>query len=144
MDAVLAWIEGSALSEWVRGSPCICAFPGIITIHTICMGLLAGGSSAIDLRILGFASGIPLQRKSGLLPLLWTAFVVNAITGTILVIAYPTKQLTNPIFYIKVGMIALAVWLFYRVGKQITHFSEADRKAAPARLKVLAVASITA
>jgi hypothetical protein len=67
MDPVFAWIESSALSEWVRGD-CFCAFPAIITIHTICMGLLAGGSSAIDLRILGFAPGIPLDEQWAFCP----------------------------------------------------------------------------
>jgi hypothetical protein len=37
------------------------AFPTIITLHTICMGFLAGASSAIDLRILGATPGIPLS-----------------------------------------------------------------------------------
>ena len=141
MDPVFAWIESSALSEWIRGE-CICAFPTIITIHTICMGLLAGGSSAIDLRILGFAPGIPLARTLGFLPVLWAAFAVNAVTGTILLIAYPTKQLTNPVFYVKVALIAFAVWLFYRVGKEITHSPEADQKSMSAKAKVLAVASL--
>src|SRR6476659_6979166 len=140
MDPVFAWIENIALSEWVRGE-CVCAFPTIITIHTICMGLLAGGSSAIDLRILGFAPGIPLERTAGFLPLLWVAFAVNALTGTALLVAYPTKQLTNPVFYVKVALIAVAVWLFYRVGKEIMHSSEVKQKTMPAKAKALAVAS---
>jgi hypothetical protein len=141
MDPVLAWIENSALSEWIRGE-CICAFPTIITIHTICMGLLAGGSSAIDFRILGFAPDILLERTRGFIPLLWVAFAMNAITGTLLLIAYPTKQLTNPIFYVKVALIAFAVWLFYRVGKEIMHSSEVEQKSMSAKAKVLAVASL--
>ena len=139
MDAFLGWIEGSELSQWVR-SDCMCAFPAITTIHTICMGLLAGGSSAIDLRILGFAPGIPLEQTRGFLPVLWAAFVVNAMTGTLLVIAYPTKQLTNPVFYIKVAIIALAVWLFYRIGKEILHSSVEEKLMSKAKL--LAVASL--
>jgi hypothetical protein len=143
MDPVFAWIESSALSEWIRGE-CICAFPTIITIHTICMGLLAGGSSAIDLRILGIAPGIPLERTRGFIPLLWVAFAMNAVTGTLLLIAYPTKQLTNPVFYVKVALIAFAVWLFYRVGKEIMHSPEVEGKSMPAKAKMLAVASLAA
>jgi hypothetical protein len=143
MDPVFAWIESSALSEWIRGE-CICAFPTIITIHTICMGLLAGGSSAIDLRILGIAPGIPLERTRGFIPLLWVAFAMNAVTGTLLLIAYPTKQLTNPVFYVKVALIAFAVWLFYRVGKEIMHSPEVEGKLMSAKAKMLAVASLAA
>jgi len=141
MDPIFAWIESSALSEWIRGE-CLCAFPTIITIHTICMGLLAGGSSAIDLRILGFAPGIPLERTLGFLPVLWVAFAVNAVTGTILLIAYPTKQLTNPVFYVKVALIAFAVWLFYRVGKEIALSPEVEQKSISGKAKVLAFASL--
>jgi hypothetical protein len=141
MDPIFAWIESSALSEWIRGE-CLCAFPTIITIHTICMGLLAGGSSAIDLRILGFAPSIPLERTRGFLPVLWVAFAVNAVTGTILLIAYPTKQLTNPVFYVKVALIAFAVWLFYRVGKEIALSPEVEQKSMSAKAKVLALASL--
>jgi hypothetical protein len=141
MDEVLGWLENSALSEWVRGE-CFCAFPAIITIHTICMGLLAGGSSAIDLRILGFARSIPLERTAGFLPMLWVAFAVNALTGTVLLIAYPTKQLTNPVFYVKLSLIALAVWLFSRVGREVTRSSELKQSTMSAMAKTLAVASL--
>jgi hypothetical protein len=60
MDPFLAFIESSDLSTWIRGESML-AFPTIITVHTIGMGLLAGGSCAIDLRILGVAAGIPLD-----------------------------------------------------------------------------------
>ena len=60
MDPIFAFIESSDLSMWIRGESML-AFPTIITLHTIGMGFLAGGSAAIDLRILGAASGIPLK-----------------------------------------------------------------------------------
>ena len=61
MDPLFAWIETSALSEWIRGSDCVCAFPTIVTLHNVGMAFLAGGGIAIDLRIIGFAPGIPLK-----------------------------------------------------------------------------------
>jgi hypothetical protein len=69
---------------------------------------------------------------------------VNAVTGTLLLIAYPTKQLTNPVFYVKVALIAFAVWLFYRVGKEIMHSPEVEGKLMSAKAKMLAVASLAA
>src|SRR6516164_247673 len=103
MDLFLAFVERSALAEWVRGSESLLAFPGIITVHAIGMAFLAGGSTAIDLRILGVAPGVSL----------------NAISGTLLLIAYPTKALTNPLFYVKLGLIALGVTLVYRIGSTV-------------------------
>ena len=58
------------------------------------------------------APGVPLKWMAGFLPLLWLSFAVNALTGTLLLMAYPTKQLTNPVFYVKVCLIALAVLIY--------------------------------
>ena len=67
MDPVFAWIEHSALSDWIRGSDCVCAFPAIVTLHNIGMAFLAGCGIAIDLRIIGFAPGIPVKPMARLL-----------------------------------------------------------------------------
>ena len=109
MDPIFTWIENSALSTWVRESLSIFAFPGIIVLHTIGMGLLAGTNAAIDLRILGVARRIPLKPMERFLPVLWLGLGVNVVSGILLLIAYPTKALTNPVFYIKLGGIALAL-----------------------------------
>jgi hypothetical protein len=143
MDSFLALVEGSDLSNWIRGDSML-AFPAIITLHTIGMGILAGGSSAIDLRILGAAPGIPLGALRRFYPLLWLAFAVNAATGVLLVIGYPTKQLTNPLFYIKLCLIALAVWLVYRIGAEVLGAAEAGQKTVTARAKWMAAVSLAA
>jgi len=140
MDPFLAFVEHSALAEWIRGSESLLAFPGIITLHAIGMGFLAGGSTAIDLRILGLARGISLKAMAGFLPLLWLAFAINAVSGTLLLIAYPTKALTNPLFYVKLGLIALGVTLVYRIGATVLR--AADGEAMSRFGKPLALASI--
>ena len=138
----LAFIEHSDLSEWIRGSDSLLAFPGIITLHALGMGFLAGGSAAIDLRILGAARGVSLKAMAGILPLLWLAFAVNAVTGTLMLIAYPTKALTNPLFYVKLGLVALGVGLVYRIGTTVLRAPDADRKPAGHSARVLALASL--
>jgi hypothetical protein len=141
MYAFLAFVEGSDLSAWIRGDSML-AFPTIITLHTICMGFLAGASSAIDLRILGAAPGIPLASLRPFYPLMWLAFAVNAVTGVLMVIGYPTKQLTNPLFYIKLSLVALGVWLVYRIGHEVLRPAESSQKAVTTRAKWLAAASL--
>jgi hypothetical protein len=141
MDPFLAFVEGSDLSTWIRGDSML-AFPTIITLHTICMGLLAGASTAIDLRILGVASGIPLPPLRRFYPLMWLALAVNAVTGVLMAIGYPTKQLTNPLFYIKLSLVALGVWLVYRIGTEVLRAAEAGQKPMTARAKWLAAASL--
>lgn len=142
MDPFLAFIEHSDLSEFIRGSDSLLAFPTIITLHAVGMGLLAGGSAAIDLRILGVARGISLKAMAGFLPLLWTAFAINAVSGTLLLIAYPTKALTNPLFYIKLCLIALGVSLVYVIGRTVLRVDDGEQRSLGRNARMLAIASL--
>jgi hypothetical protein len=109
MHSFFVWLEATALSTWIRESTSVWAFPAILSLHTIGMGLAAGLNAAIDLRILGFAPGIPLLELRRFLPVMWFGFWVNAVSGVLLLVAYPTKALTNPVFYLKLSFIALAL-----------------------------------
>ena len=109
MDPYFFWVEHSAVSTWIRESPSVFAFPSILTLHTLGMGFLAGTNAAMDLRILGFAPSLPLAPMERLFRLMWFAFCVSAASGIGLLIAYPTKALTNPLFYVKLLFVALAV-----------------------------------
>ena len=142
MDPLFAWIENSALSEWIRGSDCVCAFPTIVTLHNVGMAFLAGGGIAIDLRIIGFAPGIPLKPMGRLVPLLWLAFALNGLTGILLLIAYPTKALTNPLFYVKLSLVAAALGLVYRIATDILPAHDAGERSVPAKTKALAITSL--
>ena len=113
------------------------AFPFILILHAWGMGLLAGSNAALDLRILGFAPRVPLSAMEKFYPVMWVGFVINTISGILLLIGYPTKALTNPVFYLKLSCIAAGMvfmnWLRRRVvrtdkpvsgqGKMIAAFS---------------------
>jgi hypothetical protein len=116
---LLASIENSGPSMWVRESGSLFAFPGVLLLHTYGMAILVGIVAAIDLRILGFAPAFPLAPMKRFLPLLWVAFWVNAATGTILLAADATTKMTNPDFYIKMGFIAAAVVLQRLIQAQV-------------------------
>jgi hypothetical protein len=113
------WLETTSLSVWVREAPTMFAFPFILVVHAWGMGLLAGSNAALDLRILGFAPRVPLSEMRKFYPVMWIGFVINAISGIILLIGYPTKALTNPVFYLKIVFIAMGMvlmtWLRGRV-----------------------------
>src|SRR5215469_8067520 len=42
-------------------------------------------------------------------PVLWAGFWLNAVSGVVLLIGYPTKALTNPMFYLKLVFIGLGI-----------------------------------
>jgi hypothetical protein len=117
IDPFLAWVESTALSRWVVESPSLFAFPGILALHAIGMAFAVGISMVLDLRILGAARGVPVGEIRRFLPILWVGFWVNAVSGTLLLIGYPTKALTNPVFYLKLLLIAAAMVLLVRINR---------------------------
>jgi hypothetical protein len=122
-------IEATALSMWIRDSPSLFAYWFILAFHAVGMGLAVGASVIVALRVLGVAGDLPLSPLKGLYPIMWTGFWIQIISGTLLLIAYPTKALTNIDFYIKLVMIALAVVVMQKLKQRVfnvTGFSDAD------------------
>ena len=142
IDPFLIWLEATPLSQWVVGSPSMFAFPGILALHAIGMGLAAGLSAALDLRILGVAPGVPLPEFRRFQPILWCGFWVNAVSGVLLLIGYPTKALTNPVFYLKLLLIAAGMVLLVRIGRQAFDERLAVDTVSPQRLRRLAIISL--
>jgi hypothetical protein len=129
MTPIFIWLESSSFSVWVRESPSVFAFPGILSVHTVGMGLVAGINAIVALRILGMAPAVPLTELKRFFPFMWFGFWINAASGVALLIAYPTKALTNPMFYAKLGFIAAAVALIDWIQKS-TSAERAHRLAA--------------
>ena len=112
-------IEESGLSSWIRDSPSIFAYWFILSFHAIGMGLLVGASVVIDLRLLGVARELPLAPLKGLYRIIWIGFWIQIVSGGLLLIAYPTKALTNPDFYIKLSLIGIAVTVMHMIRKRV-------------------------
>jgi hypothetical protein len=138
----LASVENTAFCTWVRNSSSLWAYPGILFMHTVGLGFVVGLSAAIDLRLLGFASDLPLRPLERAFPVIWLGFWVNAISGTILLAADATTKLTNPVFYVKMAFILLAVGVTMLMRRKLFASGALDDARVPALGKVLAVASI--
>ena len=102
-------IEQTALSQWIRESGSIWAYPTILVTHTMGMAVVAGLSGMIDLRLLGLWPQMRIKPLERLYPLMWWGFMINAITGTMLLIGDAATKLRNPDFYFKMILIAIAV-----------------------------------
>jgi hypothetical protein len=142
IDPFLLWLESTALSQWVVGSPSLLAFPGILAVHAIGMGFAVGICLALDLRILGVAPGVQIAQMRRFVPIVWVGFWLNAISGVLLLIGYPTKALTNPVFYLKLLLIAVGLVLFVRIGRRVFDDTAGDERARLPLVKRLAVISL--
>jgi hypothetical protein len=86
------------------------AFPTIETLHVIALVTVLGTLLVMDLRMLGLAStAVPVRKVSeDTLKWTWMAFVLAAITGTLLWISKAHSYMINPYFLTKMGVMALA------------------------------------
>src|SRR5918999_3256783 len=126
MDSLFLWIETTSLSVWLSESPSIMVFPFILILHTVGLAFLVGANVAFDARILGLARGVPLLSMRRYYRAMWAGFWVNAFSGVLLLIAYPTKALTNPVFYLKLTLIAAALAILRLVRRGVL-----DEEAEP-------------
>jgi hypothetical protein len=138
----LASLEQSRFFIWVRESGSLFAFPTILLLHTYGMAVLVGVVAVLDLRILGFAPALPLSPLERFLPMLWVAFWVNAITGTILLLADATTKLTNVDFLVKMLFIALGVIVQRMLEKRVFRAERMPDRTVPAGARMLAAASL--
>jgi hypothetical protein len=115
----LQTIEETAFSFWIRDSPSFFGFWFIITWHAIGMALAVGASAVIGLRILGTAPSLPVAPLKRLYPFIWVGFWIQVVSGVLLLIAYPTKSLTNWNFYLKLLLIGLAMTAMQKLRKGV-------------------------
>jgi hypothetical protein len=132
MDPLLRWIETSAFSVWARESTSVFAYPAFLSAHAIGMGLVVGVGMAVALRWLGWAAAIPPRELRRLLPLVVIGVVLNTVSGLILLAAYPTKAATNPVFYLKLGFIAVGSWSYILLHRRLGSSPAAGSSPRPA------------
>jgi hypothetical protein len=89
---------------------------------------------------------VPIGEMRRFVPVLWFGFWLNAVSGVLLLIGYPTKALTNPVFYLKLLLIAVGMLMFVRISRRVfgddaerVDMLEPDRSR---RLRRLAVVSL--
>lgn len=122
------------------------AFPTIETIHVIALVTVLGTILVMDLRLLGVASkNYPVTAMSrDTLKWTWGAFVLAAITGTLLFISKSSSYMINPFFVGKMVLLALAglnMAYFHRVTwKTVSEWDQSP--VVPTGAKVAGITSL--
>lgn len=138
----LARLEALRFSQWLLRSDSIWAFPTFLFLHTLGMGIVAGLSSVIGLRLLGMWPEVPVRPLERLFPFIWLGFWINAITGTAMMIADATTKLTNWDFYVKMVFVFAGVWLLSLTRKRVFRDPALDAEPVSGRARGLAWASL--
>lgn len=118
MTDFLRSIEELSLSTWIREGGAIYGYALILFMHTIGLGLVAGTTFMMNLRLLGMTT-MPVKPLTKLYPIIWYGFYLNLITGVLLIMADATTKLMNWDFWVKMVLIAIGLVIQTRIQKRM-------------------------
>ena len=112
---MLAWLEGSQFSAWVRGE--LWGWPLALTVHAFGTAVVIGFIFIINLRLLGLFESIPYSSLNRLFPVIWVALVLQFLSGFALWMTKPTQYVADVAFVLKFSLVIVGVILtFYFYG----------------------------
>src|SRR3984957_9670129 len=115
----LVYLEDLQFSHWVKEAQTVWAFPMILFVHTLGMSIVAGASAMLSLILLGFWPSLPIKPFARVFPVLWVAFGINAVSGTMMLVADATTKLTSLDFYIKMAFVFAGLYVLIRMRRQV-------------------------
>lgn len=142
MQAIIDWMETSALGQWVVNTGWV--WPVAEIGHFLGLSVLLGSLLIVDLRLLGLFRTIGYESSHQLLRWALLGFGLNAITGIIFLFGDPGRYEANIGFRIKAALIVLAglnAALFYwKIQPDMRHWPAST--APPLAARSLAVLSL--
>jgi hypothetical protein len=120
------WLEQSSWSATIQNVAWI--IPAAQSLHILCIAAVLTSMLMFNLRVLGWVGGdasvAPLARRY--LPAVWIALVGLLLTGAVLIIGEPARELLNSVFRLKMlmllGVLAITLVLAQRSRAQAAYW----------------------
>src|SRR5215470_9412377 len=130
MGPFLHALQNSTFSAWVVGSDSIWAYPMILTMHTVGLGIVVGAAVIVDLRLLGVGPGFPFEEVRRVFPIFWVGFFINLVSGVMLFVSEAEDKAAQPVFLVKLLLIAIGVVVTARIRSRLFGGGAPPRRAA--------------
>ncbi|MGH8260878.1 MAG: DUF6644 family protein [Steroidobacteraceae bacterium] len=111
ISAFCNWLSNTPLSMAIQDYSWI--IPGVQSIHILAIATVMASIVMLDFRLLGVTGRtqtVP-QMAQRYLPWVWCAVGVLAVTGSILIIGEPARELQSPVFMLKMALLACVLIL---------------------------------
>jgi hypothetical protein len=111
LAAVSSWLELTPFSQRLQSIEWV--VPAVQTIHILAISAVMGSMLLFNLRLLGLSgTDVPLARVSSrFIPVIWTAVLVLAGSGAVMIAAEPARSLLNSVFQLKMALLLAALGL---------------------------------
>ena len=139
--SVLRALQESWFTDWLLGTDSIWTYPLVLTMHTAGLAVLVGASTLVHLRLLGVGRGIPLRWFRVLYRFIRGGFLVNLVTGVMLFVTQAADRVVDPVFALKIGSIALALWVGVVARRRVIE-SSADPSVEPPQARWIAIGGL--
>lgn len=144
LNSLIAWLEGTALTQSIRDTSW--AVPLIQTIHILSIGIVFSSSLILMLATFGLLGNdwSPARWNLRLHRWSWGGLVVLLVSGTLLVVGEPERSLTNFIFQMKMLMVIIAALLTWVLSQrlQTAHGRSEEAGHATAATRLLALGTL--
>lgn len=119
LESAAGRLQSTALSEALQATPWV--VPAMQTIHILMIGVVFVSILMIALRVLGWARtedplGVVWRRFA---PFLWTGLVLMAVSGTLLTIAEPVREVMTLSFRIKLLLLVIGIGSALAFGRSV-------------------------
>lgn len=127
------WLSNTPLSMKIQ--TVLWIIPAVQTVHILCVSIVMSTMAMLDLRLVGLtgrSQSVP-QAVRRWVPWVFGTLPVMLLTGTILIIGEPTRELMNPYFRAKMAMLVVVVaitFLIYARNKDAAYW---ETKAVTAK-----------
>lgn len=131
------WLEATPVSQTFQGLTWF--VPSVQTVHILSIAVVMTSVGTLDFKLLGIsgrAQSLAVM-VSGLMPWIWSALVILLITGALLTVTEPSRELLNLAFRAKMLMVlamaAILVLLQRRLRDDPDYWSRSPRRRGAAR-----------
>lgn len=135
LDTFANWLSTTGPSETIQNALWIVA--ATQSLHYLALAVVLTSVAMLDLRLIGVAGrSQPISTMAvRLLPAAWWALLVMAITGFLLIVGEPNRELKSSTFWLKMSLLAVVLLLTLAVQISIKRNPEKwERGATAAKL----------
>lgn len=111
MQRFCDWLAGTSLSQLFAALSWF--VPSVQTFHILSIGVVVTTLAMLDFRLLGLTHrGPPLEVMAAkFIPWAWRALAILLVTGILLIITEPSRELMNGAFRLKMLLVVLLIFL---------------------------------
>ena len=138
------WLAKAGASQAIQEHAWI--IPVVQCVHIVAIAVVMGSVLMTNLRILEIAGRSQTMTSTArrFMPWLWWGLAIAAVTGIVMIVGEPVRELVNPAFWSKMTLLALSLGAAALFQATLTHrLAFWERTSAERKFtRILAVASL--